>query len=317
MKANETAGAPSLEAARAAHRADSRRRRSSSCFVTLLVAFLLSAGGCLAERTVIDEAGRRVTLPDHPHRIISLVPSVTDALFALGAGADVVAVSDFTTYPAEALKKPSVGSPMQPSMETILSFHPDVVLGIQTSSPIDALLQIERLGVPVYLVNPRGLEGILRSVTSLGQALHRESDAARLVASLTRRIDRVRSRTQGLSRPTLFMPIWYDPIMTIGKNAFITEIIAVAGGRSITDDLTPEWPQISLEALVARKPDALLLIRDGKTTLELLRDRPGWSALAAVQQHRVFYVDERIELASPVAIDALEDLSHEIHPDAR
>lgn len=280
----------------------------------LLLALYLSTTVAFASRVITDEAGRRVQLPNHPHRIVCLVPSVTDAVFALGAGADVVAISDYTKYPAAALAKPSVGNPTQPSLEVLLALHPDIVLGIETSSPIDSLLQIERLGIPVYLVNPRGLDGLLRSVTHLGEALDREREAATLVASLEHRIDAVRTRTHGLPRPSVFMPIWYDPIMTIGKHAFITEIIAAAGGRSITDDLTPEWPQISLEALIARAPEALLLLRGGKTTLDVVKDQPGWNALPAVQHRRVFYVDDRIELASPVAIDALEDLSRQFHP---
>ena len=285
-----------------------------SAFSLLLIACLLGSPAAFGGRLVIDEAGRRVELPDRPHRIVCLVPSVTDTVFAMGLGADVVGVTDYTRYPAAALSKPSVGDPMQPSMEVLLSLHPDIVLGIQTSSPIDALLQIERLGIPVYLVNPRGLEGVLRSVTNLGVALHHESEATALVTSLQHRIDAVRTRTHNLPRPTVFMPIWFDPIMTIGKHAFITELIAAAGGQSVTDDLTPEWPQISLEALIARAPQALLLIRGSKTTLAILEDKPGWSALRAVQQRRVFYADERIEFASPEAIDALEELSYQFHP---
>ncbi len=275
---------------------------------------LLSAAPCLATRVLTDEVGRRVELPDHPHRIVCLVPSVTDTVFALGAGADVVAVSDFTKYPAEALKKPSVGSTTRPSIETILSLHPDLVLGIQTGAPNASTAEIERLGIPVFLVGPHGLAGILRSVTSLGDALNRRPEAASLLTGLERRISAVQSRTQNLPRPSVFMPVWYDPITTIGKHAFITEVIAVAGGRSITDDLTPDWPQMSLEALIARAPETLLLVRGGRTTLDVLRDRPGWNSLPAVKNRRVFYVDDRIDLPSPVAIDALEDLSRQFHP---
>jgi len=287
--------------------------RAGHCLV-LAIACLLWTSSVYASRMVTDEAGRHLTLPDHPHRIVCLVPSVTDAVFALGAGADVVAITDYTKYPAAALTRPSVGNPIQPSLEVLLSLHPDIVIGIQTSSPIEALLPIERLGIPVYLVNPRGLDGLLRSITDLGVALHREQAATALITSLQHRIDAVRTRTQGRPRPSVFMPIWYDPIMTIGKHAFITEIIAAAGGRSITDDLTPEWPQLSLEALVARAPQGLLLVRGSKTTFDVLKDKPGWSALPAIQQRRVFYTDDRIELASPVAIDALEDLSRQFHP---
>ena len=280
----------------------------------LLLLLCALSSNVFADRIVIDEAGRRVVLPNHPHRIVCLVPSVTDAVFALGAGADVVAVSDYTKYPAAALAKPSVGNPTQPSLEVLLSLHPDIVLGIRTSSPIGALLEIQRLGIPVYLVNPQGLDGLLKSLTNLGIALGREKDAAALVLSLQHRIDAVRRRTAGLPRPSVFMPIWYDPIMTIGKHAFITDIITAAGGHSITDDLAPEWPQLSLEALIARSPQALLLTRGSKTTLDVLKDKPGWSALPAIQHRRVFYADDRIELASPVAIDALEDLSRQFHP---
>ena len=131
---------------------------------------------------------------------------------------------------------------------------------------------------------------------------------------LQQRVDAVKARTKGLAVPRVFMPIWYDPITTIGKNAFITEIIEAAGGRSVTDDLPTEWPQISMEVVLERSPDALLLVRGGKTTLQVLEDRPGWSSMAAIKAHRAYYVDERINFASPVAIDALEDLAKQFHP---
>ncbi len=288
-----------------------RHRMKALLYLALL---LSSVAPCVASRIVTDEVGRRVELPDHPHRIICLVPSVTDTVFALGAGADVVAVSDFTKYPVEALKKPSVGSTTRPSIETILSLHPDLVLGIQTGGPGESTAAIERLGIPIYLVGPHGLDGILRSVTSLGDALNRKAEAASLVTKLEGRISAVRTRTQTLPRPAVFMPVWYDPIITIGKHAFITEIIEVAGGRSITDDLTPDWPHLSLEALIARAPEALLLVRGGRTTLEVLKDRPGWNSIPAIRERRVFYVDNRIDFPSPVAIDALEDMSRQFHP---
>ena len=110
------------------------------------------------------------------------------------------------------------------------------------------------------------------------------------------------------------MPIWYDPITTIGKHAFITEIIEAAGGRSVTDDIPEEWPQISMEVVLQRAPEALVIVRGGKMTLQVLQSRPGWDSLAAIQQHRVYYIDDRINFASPVAIDALEDLARQFHP---
>jgi iron complex transport system substrate-binding protein len=281
-------------------------------YILPLIAML--AIPCLASRTLTDEVGRKVVVPDHPHRIICLMPSVTDTVFALGAADDVVGISDYTKYPAEALKKPSVGDLVKPSIETILSLHPDLVIGLQPKGPMESTEELERLGIPVFLVSPRGIAGILHSVESIGQALNRTQQANALATNLQHRIDAVKARTNGLPAPQVFMPVWYDPIITIGKHAFTTEIIEAAGGRSVTDDLTTDWPHISMEAVLERAPEALLLVRGGKTTLAVLQDLPGWNSVPAVRNRRVYYVDGRIDFPSPVAIDALEDLAKEFHP---
>ena len=279
--------------------------------ILTLMAVLSPAG---ASRTLTDETGRKVTLPDHPHRVVCLVPSVTDTVFALGAGDDVVAVSDYTNYPPAAMKKPSIGSLIKPSIETILSFHPDLVVGINIPGSDETASQLQALGIAVYLVDPKGLAGILRSVTSVGEALNQIQKAAALNTSLTNRIAAVRARAAGKPAPKVLLPVWYDPIITIGKHAFITEIIETAGAQSVTDDLVPDWPQMSLESLVTRSPDALVLIRGGKITVDMLKDRPGWSTLPAIQAARVYYVDSGIQEPSPEAINALEELAKEFHP---
>ena len=282
--------------------------------LSLLSLTAVLAVPCFASRTLTDEMGRKVVVPDHPHRVICLMPTVTDTVFALGAGDDVVGISDYTKYPAAALTKPSVGDLIKPSIETILSMHPDLVIGVQPKGPMEVTDQLERVGIPIFLVSPHGIAGILHSVESIGMALNRTPQADVLIHSLQRRIDAVKAHTNGESAPRVFMPIWYDPITTIGKNAFITEIIEVAGGRSVTDDLPAEWPQISMETVLERAPDALLLVRGGKTTLKVLQDRPGWSSMAAIKTQRAYYVDDRINLASPIAIDVLEDLAKQFHP---
>ena len=288
-----------------------RMRRTLLVLTALIAACLATAQ---ASRVVTDETGRTVTVPDHPHRVICLVPSVTDTVFALGSGDDVVAVSDYTTYPPAALKKPSIGSLVKPSIETILSFHPDLVVGTSIPGSTETASQLKSIGVPVYLLDPQGLSGVLRSVKSVGEALNRIPQAAALDASLSRRIAAVKARTAGKPAPRVLVPVWYDPIITIGKHAFIGEIIEAAGAKSVTDDLAPDWPQISMEAVIARAPEALVLIRGGKIAIETLQKRPGWSSLPAIQQGKVYYVNNGIQDPSPVAIDALEELAREFHP---
>ncbi len=279
----------------------------------LLVLIVVTWRTCAASRILTDEVGRSVTVPDHPHRIICLVPSITDSVFALGAGDDVVAISDYVQYPAEARRKPSVGSISDPSLEMILSLHPDLVLGMPHANQQSVLDQLQQLNIPVYLVDPHGVAGILHSITSLGEATSREAQASTVVNGLNQRIAAVQASVRGKLIVNVFMPVSFDPVITIGRGAFITEIIALAGGHSITDDINQEWPHISMEVVVARAPEALLMIRGGHTTIDLLKDRPGWNVLPAVRANRLYFVDKRVEFPSPIAIDALEDLAKQLH----
>jgi iron complex transport system substrate-binding protein len=280
----------------------------------LALFLLLLASPCFASRLLTDELGRKVTVPDHPHRLICLAPSIVDDVYQLGAGVDIIAVSDFTKYPAEAASKPSVGLPLSPSMEKIISMHPDLILAMGELNQIERLRPIDNQGIPIFMVDPRGLKGVYSSIESLGKALNREGAAQQLIGKLHAREQAVRLRAQGKPQVRIFMPVWHDPVITIGRGDYITELIEIAGGKSVTDDIAQAWPHVSLEAVIARNPDALLLVRNGKMSLQNLAGRPGWNSLRAVQAGRVYYVDDRIELASPIAFDALEDLSKQFHP---
>jgi iron complex transport system substrate-binding protein len=280
----------------------------------LLLCFSALAIPCCASHVVTDELGHSVTVPDHPHRIVCLTPAITDTVFSLGAADDVAAVTDFVHYPVAATKKPSVGSISDPSLEAMLALHPDLVLATPLFTQQAILDRLTHLNIPVFLVEPHGVAGILRSVTDVGHAIGRDSEAAKLVASLQQRIAAVRARVQGQPVISVFRPISYDPVITMGKGAFSTELIDIAGGYSITADLPQEWTQIGMEAVIARAPQALLMTRNGKITLAMLRTRPGWNTLPAVRDGRVYWIDFRFELPSPVAIDALEDLARQFHP---
>jgi iron complex transport system substrate-binding protein len=284
--------------------------------IQLLALILLTsvAVPCFASRTLKDELGRTVEVPDHPHRVICLIPSVVDVVYSLGAGADVVAISDFTKYPKEALQKPSIGLPLNPSIEAIVALRPDLVLGSGDLNVLESADSLQRLGIPVFMADPHGIEGIYASIISIGKALNRDAEAAALVARLRARLAAVKSSVADKPKLRVFMAIWYDPVMTIGRKAFIGEIIEAAGGRSVTDDIAQEWPEISLESIVSRQPDAILFIKGSKLTAEELKTRPGWEHVKAVQQGHFYYVDDRIQYPSPAAFDALEDLAKQFHP---
>jgi len=280
----------------------------------IALAFLCISLPASAARTLSDDVGRTVTVPDHPHRLVCLMPSLVDDVYELGAGSDVIAVTDYTKYPPEAKTKPTVGLPLSPSLETIVSLHPDLVLGSGDLNREETVEDLQKLAIPVFMVRARGIEGIYTSLASVGRALNREQEAAKLVDALRERERAVRRRVAGKPVVNVLMPIWYDPLVTIGKDAYITDLIEIAGGHSVTSDVPQEWPEISLEAALARAPDALLLVRGSKMSVEILRTRPGWLTMPAVRNNRIYYVDERIESPSPVALDALEELAKQFHP---
>jgi len=279
----------------------------------LLLLLTAVAGPSFATRTLHDELGRLVIVSDHPHRIVCLTPSVADALYALGAERDVVGVSEYTKYPPQARQKPSIGMPLNPSLETIITLHPDLVVGSADLPPIN-IKGFERLGIPVFLVKPVGIQGVYTSLLDLGKALNREPAADALVTRLTSRVEAVRARVQRQPRVRVFMLIWADPVVTIGKDAFITDIISAAGGESITRNMSHEFPEVSFETVVALAPESILLVRASKMSVENLSQRAGWESLPAIRNHRVYYADDRLASPSPVAIDALEDLAKQFHP---
>jgi iron complex transport system substrate-binding protein len=273
---------------------------------------LLIAFHAAQARTLTDELGRTVTVAEHPHRVVCLAPSLTDTVYALSHGADVAAVTDYTEYPAEARQKPSIGGVIDPSLETIVALQPDLVLAIAEMNNYDTIRALERVHVSVFVVKPSGMEGAYRSILSVGNALNDMPAAQALVERLRARQRLIAARMSGKPHPTVLLVLWPDPFITAGRGAFITDLIAAAGAQSVTAEVPQEWARMSLESILAKKPEYLLLIRGNKVTPEELQRLPGWSSLPAVRNRRVIWVDDRIYYPSPLMLDALEDLSRQL-----
>jgi iron complex transport system substrate-binding protein len=271
-----------------------------------------------AEREVVDAIGRHVRVLATPHRVVALAPSITETIYSLGAGDEVAGVTDFSDWPAEARARPSVGGIVNPSIEKIVALRPDLVIATREVNHNDTIDQLDRLRIPVFVVDPQRLNGIVESVRQIGHALNRSADADRLADRLRARRDGVIGRVRGLPRPRVLLVIWPDPVITIGRQAFITDVITAAGGHSVTEDLSQQWPQISLEEVLRRNPDWLLLPANGHQPISIadLERRPGWARVEAVRRHRALYYDERLDHSSPLAFDAMEDIARQLHPDA-
>lgn len=284
-----------------------------ACVCTaLLLVLSLSAS---AARLLLDDVGRSVTVPDQVHRVICLTPSITDTVYAIGGGEDIAGITDYTHYPPQAARqKPSVGDLLHPSLEKIASLHPDLAIAVATLNSSETVQGIERIGIPVFLVTDRGLSGLYHSISSIGLAMGRASEAASLIGQLRTRERRVRSLASQAGRgPSVFLILSLDPCITAGRGAFITELISVAGARPITHDLAQDWLRVSLEAMISRKPDYVLVLKDSPFGLNEMQQRPGWNSLDAVRLGHVIRIDDRLQFPSPVAFDALEDFARQIH----
>ena len=227
-------------------------------------------------------------------------------------------VTDFTDYPPEAQSKPSVGGLTDASIEKIVSLRPDLVLAMPHLNRQETVEELEHLGIPVFVVDAQGLQGILTSIQHVGDALNRSSEARELVKRLEDQRDSVAARVKGLPQPKVLVVVWHDPVTTAGSNSYITDVISAAGGESITADIAQAWPQISLEEVLRRSPDVVLLVNGvhGGVTGEELKAHAGWDQLPAVRDNHVIYMNEQLFRPSPVVFNALQQLAKKLHPEA-
>jgi iron complex transport system substrate-binding protein len=260
---------------------------------------------------VTDEIGRQVSVPAHPQRLVSLAPSVTEILFALGLGNRVVGVTSYCDYPPEASHIEKVGDTQRPSLERIIALKPDLVV-VSTASQLEEFVRnLERLGIAVYVSNPRNLDGLVNSIQRIGVIAGAPDRADEVVRGLRSRVEDVNSSVSGLRRPRVLFLIGTQPLITVGSNTFIDDLIRRAGGASISEQETAEYPLFSLETALARQPEVIFMQSGGDALPPPLRETP------AARAGRVFHIDDALLLRpGPRIVDGLEQAARLIHPEA-
>ncbi len=283
----------------------------------LILLLVLVAAAPADAFTVRDTLGREVTIPAPPRRIVSLVPSATEIIFALGGEERLVGVTDFCDWPPEARRKPRVGGMIAPSLEAIVALRPDLVVVTDEGNSQATLDQLDRLGIPSYVVHARRLDDAMALVDRLGELTGRSAAAPRVVSSLKARVRRVVESVRSSPRPRVLYVLWPDPIVVPGRDGLVTELIALAGGTSVTAAAAGSYPRLSLEGVVAYKPDVIILARHGGDQTPTLRatwDRLG--AVPAIHAGRVSSVDGALlHRYGPRVVDGLEALARVIHPE--
>jgi len=261
-------------------------------------------------RTITDELGRSVQVPADARRIVSLAPSITEILFALGAGDRVAGVTSYCDYPPEARRKTPVGDTLKPSVERIVALDADLVI-ISTASQVEASFrELEGLGIPVYVTNPRSVDGVVESIDKIGELIDARDRARQLTGGLRRRIAAVETRVAQTSRPSVLAVLGTEPLITVGAGSFINDLIDRAGAHSISAEERADYPQYSIEAVIARQPEVILLQTGGKELTEQLRQTP------AGRSNRVYHIDDDLLLRpGPRIVDGLEQLAAKFHPE--
>jgi iron complex transport system substrate-binding protein len=268
-----------------------------------------------------DMLGREMTLAVPPARIVSLVPSVTESAFALGGEDRLVGVSDFCDWPPAARRKPRVGGMVNPSLEAIVALKPDLVVGTDEGNREETFLQLRRLGIPVYVVHAHRVAEMYDLIERVGELTGRQAAVAPLVDGVRRRIDAVRAAVKARPIPRVLYVLWPDPLLVPGRDSHLTELIELAGGRSITAEERVQYVRFSIEAAVARAPEVIVLADHSSGASTAGRAAPErWQALTsvpAIRAGRLYSVDLSIlHRYGPRVPEGLEILARLIHPEA-
>ncbi len=271
--------------------------------------------------TIVDGMDREVVLPGPAQRIVSIAPSNTEILFAIGAGDQVVGRDEVSDFPPEALDVPSIGSTYgELNTEAILALEPDLVLAATITSP-EQVQTLEVLGIPVFLLaNPDDFSGLLENIGVVGILTGHEAEAEALAAGLDERIEAVTQKAADAELVSVFYEVdGTDPTApwTTGAGTFQDVLIGLVGGENIALDIAG-WGQMSLEEIVTRDPQ-VVIFGEGPwvpTTVESYSDRSGWGEIAAVVDGRVYGIDTNwVDRPGPRLVDALEEMALMIHPE--
>jgi len=297
----------------------------SLVILPLLCSVTLAEENATRARNVTDDLGREVGMAKTPERIVSLSPSNTEILFALGLGDRVVGATKYCNYPPlvkelkESKKIEDVGGYVDPDIETILSLHPDLVLASRTRSS-GAVSLLEKEGIATFVVDANNLSSIIRSIEKVGKISGKEADASKLCNQMESRIKAVSDKISSLPKTRVLYVVWHDPVKTAGAGTFEDELIEKGGGVNIFHDLLG-YAQIDPEAIAVRNPEVIIACSGMGSGADLpmqwAKTERGLNQTDARKNGRIYQAEgDLITRTGPRVVDGLEMLARFIHPEA-
>ena len=267
--------------------------------------------------TVIDDYGRTIEIRGTPERIVTVAPTPTELVFAVGAGSLVVGVDDYSDYPAEAAVLTKVGN-IELNIEVILGLRPDLIFSSDLV-PLAQLQQLEERGIPYVILAARTIDDVFKDIRLVGFITGHVTEANTLVEQLQQRVDAVKAKTlaENVTKPRVYVEFY--PLWTYGPGSFGDDLIRLAGGTNVAANTSAEYASVVDEFIIAQDPELIVYTVGSNyngTTPETIASRPGWASISAVVDGKVHSLDDNlISRYGPRVVDALEQLAAIVHPE--
>ena len=290
------------------------RRFFISCLLFFITPLILTSS--VHAGIFSDDMKRTVEIKEKPSRIVSLAPSITEILFALGLDKEVVGVTQFSNYPPATKNKKKVGSYVKLNIEVIVGLSPDLIIATADGNPRESVEKLEELGIPVFVIYPKKMVDIYRNLRAIGAITGKIVEAERLASSLEGRINAIANKVRNSPRPKVFLQLGTNPLYTAGKGTFMDQLIELAGGVNIVGGSLVRYPAYSMEEVLSRNPDFIFsTLMDGNNA-DIKAFWEKWNTLSAVKSGRIFSINpDLVNRPSPRIADGLEAIAKKIHPE--
>jgi len=259
-----------------------------------------------------DDLGNEVTFFEPPKRIVSLAPSNTEILFALGLNSEIIGVTEFCDYPEEAKKKEKIGGFSNPNLEKIYSLKPDFVFGIR-GNPKDTLINLTKLNFNVLAYDPVNVDELLNLIELIGKIVDKREEAYNLINKMEEKRNSLINNAKLLPKKRVYLELWNNPYMSVGENSYLDKIIEEMGGINIAKKAKGDWPILSQEFIINENPEVIIIAYMGQNIDEVLK-RPGWENIDAIKNKRVYYINpDLLFRLGPRIVDGMEELFNSIY----
>ncbi|GGG11647.1 ABC transporter substrate-binding protein [Paenibacillus abyssi] len=263
--------------------------------------------------TMVDVTGTEIVFEQAPTMVVTLVPSATETLFAVGAGEEVIGVDEWSNYPEEAAAKPKIGD-LTTNIESVSAMNPDLVVA-SASMNAQAIEQLRALGVTVFASNPKTLDETIAHIEEIGVIMNKQEQASAVAEEMRAVKQQVVEAVKDAPKKRVYLE--FSPGYSVGKGEFLDELLTLAGGENIAGD-QEGWFQIDAETVLQSNPEVIIYpdMGEDKTILELIQSRPGWDQIDAVKNDQVFAVaNDPLVRVGPRLTDGLLEMAKAIHPD--